>query len=337
MPTAIGNTYLTLVDWVKRQRPGGGIDEIIEALAESNPIIKDAAVVEGNLPTGHRTTVRSGLPSVAWRLLNYGVQPSKSTTKQVDDACGILEGYSRVDVDLAKLNGNEAAFRASEDDAFIESMNQTVASSIFYADSAVDPEKFLGLESRYDDSTAANATNIINGGGTGADNTSMWLITWGPKTCHLIFPKGSKAGITNKDLGEQTVEDAQTPAGLYQAYVTHFQWKLGLTLRDWRYVVRIANIDVSELSDDADTGTDLIRKAIKAYYKRPTAALGNLGRTYWYVNKTLAEYLHSQSLNKTNVNLSLGEVDGRPVTKLCGVPVRVCDALDIDEATVAGI
>lgn len=333
---AIGSTYLTLVDWAKRQKPGGGIDEIIEQLAASNPIIKEAAVVEGNLPTGHRTTVRTGLPTVAWRLLNYGVVPSKATTKQVDDSCGILEGYSKVDVDIAKLNGNEAAFRASEDDAFIESMNQMMASTIFYGNTAIDPEKFLGLSPRYNDSTAESGANIIKAGGAAGTNTSIWLVTWGTKTCHLIFPKGSKAGLQNKDLGEQTVQDAQgPPAGLYQAYVTHFQWKLGLTLRDWRYVVRIANVDVNLLSDDADTGADLVRKCIQAYYVRPTVDLGNMAKTVWYCNKTLAEYFHVQALNKTNMNLSLGEEAGQPCTKLLGAPVRVCDALLSNEATVS--
>ncbi|GAH67171.1 unnamed protein product, partial [marine sediment metagenome] len=48
MADAIGNTYLTLLDWVKRVKPGGGIDEIIEVLAASNPIIADANVLEGN-------------------------------------------------------------------------------------------------------------------------------------------------------------------------------------------------------------------------------------------------------------------------------------------------
>uniref|UniRef100_A0A6M3K245 Putative major capsid protein n=1 Tax=viral metagenome TaxID=1070528 RepID=A0A6M3K245_9ZZZZ len=328
-------SYLTLLDWAKRQDPNGSVADIVETLSESNPVIKDAAVVEGNLATGHRTTIRTGLPSVAWRLLNYGVQPSKSTTKQVDDACGILAGYSKVDVELAKLGGKAAAFRASEDDAFIEAMNQTVADTIFYGNTAVDPEKFLGLAARYNDTTAENGGNIILGGGAGADNTSIWLVTWGPKTCHLIFPQGSKAGVETRDLGELTVDDSATPAGQYQAYVTYFQWKLGLTLRDWRYVVRIANIDISDLTDDAASGADLIRKCISAYYKRPTVELGSMAKVTWYCNKTLAEYFHTQALNKFNVNLTLDQVEGKPVTKLLGAPVHVCDVIANDEDLVS--
>ena len=335
--TAIGSAYLTLLDWAKRQKYGGGIDEIIEVLTASNPILKDAAAIEGNLPTGHRTTVRTGLPTVAWRLLNYGVQPSKSTTKQVDDSCGMLEGYSKVDVDLAKLNADERKFRATEDDAFVQAMNQEMATTVFYGNTKTDPEKFLGLAPRYYLSTEPNGGNIVkaDAGASGNTQTSIWLVTWGNKTCHLIFPKGSKGGLQSKDLGEQTVQDDQTPAGLYQAYVTHFQWKLGMTLRDWRYVFRICNIDIDTLTDDAATGADLIRKCIAAYYKRPTVNLGNMAKTVWYCNKTMAEYFHVQAMNRANVNLTLGEADGEPVTNLLGAPIHVCDAILNTEAVVS--
>ena len=109
-PTAIGNTYLTLLDYAKRENPDGGIADIIEVLAASNPIIADANVMEGNLITGHRSVQRATQPSGAWRLLNGGVVPEKSLTTQVDDTCGMLEAYSKVDVDVAELGGNAAAF-----------------------------------------------------------------------------------------------------------------------------------------------------------------------------------------------------------------------------------
>lgn len=331
---SIGSEYLTMLDWTRRQKPGGGVDEIVEGLSQSNPIINQAAVVEGNLPTGHRTTVRTGLPAVSWRLLNRGVDDSKSTTAQVDDSCGILEGFSTVDVDEAMLNGDEAAFRASEDDAFMMAMNNEVSSSLFYANSATDPEKPLGLSPRYNSLSAANQENIIEGSESDdGGSTSIWLVTWGPKTCHLIFPKGSKAGLQSQDMGKQLVEDGDGKK--YVAYVTHFQWKLGLCVRDWRYVVRIPNIDVSALTSSASTGSDLIDKMISAFYKRPTMDLGNMSRTYWYCNKTIAEFLHKQAREESNVNLSLAEVDGKPMTRCLMAPVVVCDALLNTESLVS--
>lgn len=200
-----GLTALTLADWGKRVDPNGKVDKIIELLGQTNPILQDMPFVEGNLPTGHRTTIRSGLPSATWRLLNYGVQPSKSTTVQVTDSVGMLETYAEVDKSLADLNGNTAEFRLSEDRAFIEAMNQQMAQTLFYGDSSVNPQQFMGLSSRYSSLSAGNAQNIIDAGGTGTDNTSIWLVVWGKNTVHGIFPKGQKAGIQMEDKGQVTL------------------------------------------------------------------------------------------------------------------------------------
>lgn len=336
MATAIGTTYLTLLDYAKRETPGGGIDEIIEVLAASNPIIADANVLEGNLPTGHRSTQRSSQPTGSWRKLNYGVTVEKSTTKQVTDTCGILEAYSRLDVDVASLNGNEAAFRASEDNAFIAGLNDTAATAIFYSNALTSPEEMHGLSPRYNSLTSpagATSSQMINGGGSGSDNTSIWIITWGPQTCSLIYPKGSKAGLTNEDLGKQLIED--TAGGLYEAYVTKFQWKLGLMLKDYRYVIRICNIDDSDLTADAASGADIMDLLINGYYARPTVNLGNMAKTFIYCNKTIAKFLHKQAQNKSNVNLSIDMPGGQPQVSFLNAPIHICDNLDIDEATIA--
>ncbi len=333
MTTALTSTYLTLADWAQRQKPTGGVDTIIEVLASSNPILADANVMEGNLPTGHRSTQRTSQPTGTWRLLNYGVAAEKSTTEQITDQCGILEDYSKLDVDVASLNGNEPAFRASEDDAFIAGMSATVATALFYGNQGTDPEQMQGLSPRYNSTTGAYSAQTITGGGADTDNTSIWLITWGPKTCSLIYPKGSKAGLQSDDLGKQLVTDS---SGLmYQAYVTRFQWKLGLALLDYRYVIRICNIDNSLLSDDAATGTDILRKMLKAYYARPSVDLGKMAKTFWYCNKTVAEFLHVQAQNKSNVNLTIDSPMGKPIVSFLGAPIRVCDKITVAEDLVS--
>jgi len=76
----VGATALTYMDWAKRVDDGYKIASIIELLSQTNEILDDMLVVEGNLPTGHKTTVRTGLPQATWRLLNLGVPNTKSTT-----------------------------------------------------------------------------------------------------------------------------------------------------------------------------------------------------------------------------------------------------------------
>lgn len=325
----IGEGNLTLSDWARRIDPEGKIAKIVEIMNLTNPILDDMTLVEGNLPTGHRTTIRSGLPSVTWRLLNYGVQPSKSRTVQITDTVGMLEAYAEIDKDLADLNGNTPAFRLSEDRAFIESMNQEMATTLFYGNVGTDPEKFHGLAPRYNDLSAANAENIIDGGG-GATMTSIWLVVWGDNTCHGIFPKGKITGLQHKDLGEVTLDDVA--GGHYQGYRSHYKWDVGFTLRDWRYVVRVPNIDINALTIDIAAGSaDIVDLMVQALETIPTLGMGT---PVFYCNKTITSFLRRQISNRSNVNLTLDNVGGKRVMSFDGVPVKKCEAILNAEARV---
>ena len=324
-------TNPTLADFAARLDGNDKVvADIVEILGEENEVLQDMTFIEANEYTSHRTTVRSGLPQGTWRKLNYGVQPEKSQTVPVRDTMGMLESYAEVDKSLADLNGNSAAWRLSEDRAFVAGMSNTQARSLFYGDSSIDPEKFMGLAPRFSSLAAENGQNIIDAGGTGADNTSIWLVVWGPNTIHGIYPKASKAGLQTKDLGEVTLLDAAQ--GRYQGYRTHYKWDTGLTLRDWRYVVRIANIDVSDLKADFTTGgANLIDLMIQATELIP--AFGN-GRPVFYMPRKLRSTLRRQMINTKNVNLTLETVEGKRVTMFDEIPVRRTDAILLTEARV---
>lgn len=332
----VGSLAYTYTDWAKRLDPEGKVDAIVEILTDTNPILEDALVIEANGATSHRTSVRTGLPSVTWRQLNYGVQTSKSTVKQVDDTIGMLEAYAEIDKSLADLNGNSAEFRLSEDKAFLEAMNQEMASTLFYGNTATDPKKFMGLAPRYNSISTDDTNsgfNVIDAGGTGSDNTSLWLVVWGDQTCHFTFPKGQMAGFQHNDLGEDTLEDSAN--GKYQGYRTHYKWDAGFVLRDWRYVVRIANIDISDLEtygSGSDTSTKLIFHMIKAMHKIPNL---NTGNACFYGNETVLTWLDIMAQDKANVYLTSQEFAGKMVTMFRGIPVKKCDALLNTESQVS--
>ena len=327
----LATTNPTLADVTARLTQDGRIDPmIVEMLNETNEILDDMTVIEANGFTEHKTTVRSGLPTGTWRKLNYGVQPEKSRTVPVKDSMGMLETYAEVDKALADLNGNSAAWRMSEDRAFLEGMNQTMATTLFYGDSSLDPEKFMGLAPRYNSLSAENAMNIVDGGGTGSDNASIWLVVWGPNTCHSLYPKGSGAGLQARDLGEQTLTDAE--GGRYQGYRTHYKWDLGMTLRDWRFVSRIANIDVSDLTKNASAGADLIDLMTQALEIIPNVGMG---RPAFYMPRKIRSFLRRQITNKVaSSTLTLETVAGKKVVTFDGVPCRRTDALLLTEARV---
>src|SRR4051812_38360938 len=93
----VGGTVLTLADYAKRLDPDGKVARVIEMLNQQSGVITDVLWKEGNLPTGNRTTVRTGLPTAYWRLMNVGVPPSKSRTAQVDEQAGRMEAWAEVD------------------------------------------------------------------------------------------------------------------------------------------------------------------------------------------------------------------------------------------------
>jgi hypothetical protein len=335
------------MDWAKRIDDDYHIAMIIELLSQTNEILDDMLVIEGNLPTGHKTTVRTGLPQATWRLMNQGVPNAKSTTAQIIDTCGNLETYSVIDKDVADLNGNTAEFRLSEVRAFLEAMSQQVASTLIYGNQFLNPERFTGLAPRYSTVAAANsqtANNVLDAGGTGGTNTTIWVHVWGADTAHVTFPKGKITGLQHRDMGEWPVADAV--GNTYQAYRDHFKWEIGYVLRDWRFVSRIANIDVTQLTGVA--AANLINLIVRALYRLPTQPVSagtiqtsdtpevraNMGRTVIYCNRVIRTYLDLQAMNKTNVLLRIEEFDGKPITTFRGVPVRTCDAILNNETRV---
>jgi hypothetical protein len=328
----LADTHPTLLDLAKRTDPDGSISDIVEILKQTNEVLEDMVWLEGNLVTGNRTTIRTGIPQPTWRKMYGGVQPSKSKTVQVTDNTGMLEAYGEVDKALADLNGNTAAFRLSEDIPHIEGMSEEIAQTLFYGNEGTEPEAFTGLSARYNDSTAPNGRNIIKAGGVGTDNASIWLAVWGPQSGYGIVPKGSKAGLQQQDLGEVTIENIDGAGGRMQAYRSHYRQDAGLTVRDWRYFVRICNIDRSLLTSDVSTGANLPDLMFQAMERVPNLSSG---RAVWYMDRGLTTKLRQQSAAAVKQStLSVDMVGGIMRTSFGGIPLRRVDTLSPDEALV---
>lgn len=347
----IGNQYSTYADHARRTDPDGTISTIVNLLSQTNELLEDMLVLEGNLPTGHQTTVRTGLPQATWRLINQGIGDVKSETAQITDTAGSLECYSTIDKELADLNGNTAAFRLSEDMAVLEGMNQQMASAYIYSNALSSPAQIMGFTPRFSTLNTANAQtakNVVDAGGTGSTNTSIWVVVWGSQSCHAFFPKGSTAGLQHKDLGEVTHMTAVgANSAQYQAYKAHYKWKTGLSVRDWQYVVRIANIDALQLTgNNAADIIELIHRGLgliktlpagQGAVQKTDAQDGgqmSMGRTVIYCNRLIRTYLNIQATNRNNMQLGLSEYAGKIQTTFLGIPIRTVDSILNTEARV---
>ena len=333
------STYLNLIDVIKQNDPSTG--EIVEVLKQQNPILDDAVAQECNMGAIHRHGIRTGLPTPAWGRLYQGIPQSKSTPQQVDDTTGFLEARSSIDTRALKRSKNPAALRLSEAYSHLESMNQEMARGIFYHDTATTPERFKGLAARYGVKGGAGAGNqIVDAGGTGTDNTSIWFVTWGDHATSLLYPEGSKAGVDRQDKGEQRVTDANGDP--YYVKEEVFEWHIGLAVKDWRYNARVANLDVS----DVLAGTvDVESFMISAYYKLQSRRMdAKTSRISIYMNRTMLEALDKLSSGigaatgtsgvRSALRLTRAELEGKEVTMFRGIPIRETDAILNTEARV---
>lgn len=325
------STLPTLIDKFSREDSNKKVMKIVEQMAKQNDILQDAEYQECNDGSKHKTTMRSGIPEPTWRMFNQGIQPSKSTTVPVLDTTGMMEDYGLVDKALADLSGNADAFRTSENMAKLQGFNNKAARYMIYGNTQAEPQAFLGLAPRYNDKSAESGANIVDAGGTGSTNTSIWFVTWGEMATHLLYPKGSVAGFQHKFLGQQT---AQAPSGgEFEAYRDHFKWDIGMSVRDWRANSRIANIDVTALTRDGATGANIIDLMIDALYRIDNPMQGE-GRTVIYANRTIQTWLHKQAMNSKNVNLTIGEYGGKKIPEFLGIPIKRNDAILNTEARV---
>lgn len=340
--TVLGANMLTLSDIAKLVDPDGKVATVVDLLTQSNEILDDMVWQEGNLPTGHRATVRTGLPAVVFRLVNQGVPPSKATTAQLDEQAARIEGWVEIDEMEADLASDLGALRLTQTMPMIESFNQTFASKFLYGNAGLAPEEFTGLSPRFSTSvvaTAANGANIIKAGGVGADNTSIWLINWHPATVFGIYPKGTKAGIIHNDLGLETVETTAGVAGnRMRAWRDQFVWRVGIAVTDWRSIVRIANIDESDLIADTAGASVKIMEMMSRAIDR---IQGPRGRLAFYTSRTVKSILRVQAMNKSTNVLTveqglnqLGQQRPGGGVSFLGIPVRTIDAMVNSEALV---
>lgn len=332
-------TLKTLFDWAKSVDPDGSPAAMAEILSQENQLIDSMMFKEGNLPTGERVSIRTGLPTTYWRQMNAGVPNSKATSAQIDEQCAQLTARSQIDASIARLNGNTPEFRLNESRAFIEAMGQEMAATMFYG-SAANPEEFVGLANRYTATTDGNGENILLAGGAGADNTSVWLLGLGENSIYGVFPKGTNAGLSHEDLGIDDAFDSNNYR--FRAYMDYYEWNAGLVVKDWRYVVRIANIDVSDLAglsgaQELTDSTFLPKLMSRAIDRLPS--MSNI-KPVFCMNRTAASLLRVAAMEKTisvlNIEEGINQFGQRIMQmKFLGVPVLINDAITNAESLVS--
>lgn len=333
----------TLNDVLATMDPAGKLLDIAEVLTQDNDFLNYYNWREGNLVTGHRDAARTALPSPSFRAINEGVPVTKGATTQIEETAALLEDFSQCDRELAILSGNIEGYRLQEGKPHIIGMGHKMASQMIYGNAAADPKGFTGLSPRYSSlstSTSQTATNVIDAGGTGSALRSVWLIVSGPETITGIYPKNTKGGLLHEDAtshaagtmengGGQTLLDAS--GNPFIGFRDHWLWRCGMMVKDWRYAVRIANINPATITKSGSTGADLQDLMTQALERVQDTSNGS---AFFLMDRNVRSFLRRQLLQQKNAFLSYDEVGGRRVLNFGEVPVLRTDAMQVNEAQV---
>ena len=337
------NQCASLYDMQVSMNPDGSYEnDVIEMLDKEHAFIRYMQWLHCNRATSHVSTIRVGLPK-AYLAEYYGYVPSSKGEKmQVTDTCGRIISYSGVDIDLYNDSGKTEAerlkFRAEEDASHIESMNQELSRLVFYGNPKIDKNEFSGLTPRYSDRNAENWENVFDAGGLGSDNGSIWLIGWGKKALHGILPQGATSGIQHTNLKEQ-VETIKEDGVTKQRTLLKSRYVLagGLAVRDWRYAVRICNIDKSELSNVFVNGEFKTGANLPSLMDDATTYIHSLSNVVpvFCMSRKMISMLGKQCSAATREStLSIEKVGGMKIKTFQEIPILRTDVLAADEARV---
>lgn len=335
MASATGyNNTLSIMDVMRAKNPDGSIAKVAEVLTRYNPILEDIPFIEGNTETGNVITRRSSLGTAEWRRINSGVGKSVGRTTQVTETCGLLEAYNEVDKRLLDMAIDKGSFMMQQANAQMEGMAMEMARVLMYGNSYAQPEQFLGFMPRLNELNTERFNGkpiVLDAGGTSSGSlASILLVAWGEDKVTGIYPKGTTAGLKYEDLGQHTANDVNGKQ--YEIMRQHWTWEAGLCVTDYRYVIRIANIDTSTLSYDEDKAKNLTNLMIDAFSYIPAGGGAQLvayaPREVWaYVSK-----VGNANVNR-NMNTTVNDTS-RLISNIAGVPFRMTDAMLPTEAKV---
>ena len=315
--------------------------DVAEVLNETNEVIEDAVVQTATDMTSHVFARRTALPAVSWVKVGNGWNATTGLLNQVREDIGQLKARFLAPQDVMDLQANPAKYRSQQERAYIESMGQELSNTLFgnYASSggtlspaASAPEEFAGFQYRYSSLGATDTNYVIGNGDTGAtDNTSIWFVQWGPGKVYLTSPRNAPGGLSKMDKGlvltsgdnataSTTANRAsgQNPNNQLWAYITEFEWRVGLAVEDQRSVKRLCNID-TVAGSTYTLNEDKIIQIKNNFKSRDMVSM--------YMNETVFTQLEILAKDKVNVHWSENNPFGRPQLFFQNMPVRRSDAI----------
>lgn len=335
---AQNNQLPTLLDVLKETGADGMLLDAVPLMEQRHPLMRDLAVIEGNLDMGHTFVNETSVPAPTYQQFNQGILATIGRGDPVTEKCTMLSNRSAVDSNLMSIQREPNAYRMRQEMRILEGIYQEIERGFFYNTTNTHPNRFMGLTPRYNVTSGNPFANQIikhTGSPSSSDQTSIWLVVHGDDSVFSIYPRGGKGGIQPHPLPEQLIDDGSGTGATFRALVTEWNWFFGLCVMDGRQVVRICNIDTSAISE---TDFNIVPAMARALHRVHNL---NRGKPVFYMNRFMMEKLDMQCLNNSKAVALMGYVeegksrlpDNSP--SLRGIPIHVTDAITNTEDIVS--
>lgn len=321
MATIPLNSYQTLVEIAKRTDPKGNTAELINLLAEKNPMLEEAYYVEANDINSHELTQIITEPSPDFGRINKDIPFSSARTRQVVEPIGYIPDAFQIDDRLLEKAGNASKYMADEAMVHVQALGKSAHAALLYGNRATNPDAINGFMTRYN--ALSMTDNVINAGGSGADVASALVVKWGRDGAYLAYPK--EFGKFLKETGPDRVWVSDGAGGGRWVEIMTWGVSLGLCIAKPKNVQRICNIETSGSSNIFDPD-DLVEALDR---------LDNTDGAVIYVPRKIYTQMNINLMNKTNTAYTRDEEWGRPVLHFMGVPVKVCDQMLTTETALS--
>ncbi len=311
-----------LVEMAKQIGPDGSQMKIANIMAKEIALFLDIPWFRANDIWSHKSLRSAKLSSGSWRGVNEYVAGGHTLTDEIVDVIGIIEDFATYDKLWIDRQPDPSSARMGRAKLHIEGMAQEICSAFLYANNKVTPKKPHGVASRLN----TLGRYVIGGGGTGADLSSVYVLTFGEGGVYGVFPKtgeapaGEEFPIAHRSMtGPEGKVDTNSSGNKLVVYEDNFKFEGGLVIEDPRYAGRYANIETAgadNLFDEDNLITLIDRMKINE-------------STRIYCNETILTRMRIKMKDKNNVNFTPGKgsgLFGEPVMYFDTIPIRKIDS-----------
>jgi hypothetical protein len=341
MATVNFDGALTLRDVAASLDKGNAARLFIDMMGMRHDLFDDMVHQACNEGRSHVVHYRTGLPKATWTRLYGGVESSKGSEATARITVAELESKLELDKRILDRYPDVNARITREVAGHVDAIVLNYMKGMLYGSKKINPDGFNGLATIYSEAGGANpfeiAFNCISAGGNADDSIgSIYLIGHGTEGFSNLYPQGHKsAGVEVGKMKEVDVHETGSTSKTYEALRQYFSMSGAPFVADWRKCGRLCNIK----RNVTVTGDALVAEANKFFdnINRLTTRVDDKGvRQNLYMDKGVLEVakVYASALTRGNA-VKEEDIQGKKVTTLNGIPVRINDAQYVDETFVA--